>query len=56
MSSAPPPPPEGDEPGWERPDVVLNWKRVVKRLKGLFKLRRLWAFLGQHLKEYRALR
>jgi hypothetical protein len=33
-----------------------NWRRTVARLRGLFKLRRLWAHLGTHLKEYKGLR
>ena len=56
VSMLPPPPPPTEEPGWERPDVVLNWKRLVKRLQRLFALRRIWSWLGQHLREYRSLR
>ena len=29
-----------------------NWRRVVKRLKRIHRLRKIWACLGPHLKNY----
>ena len=44
----------GDE--WKLVEVHQGWRRVARQLRKLFRLRRTWAALGQHLKDFTKLR